>query len=50
MNTSDRIKQKQQELYRERYGERTDISSEEISRVNHDAAVQVQKEIKDGKE
>jgi hypothetical protein len=46
-NLSDRIKQKQQELYQKRYGTRRDISSEEIAKVNHEAAVQVQKELKD---
>ena len=46
---SDRIRAKQKELYEYRYGKRTDISNEEIARVEHDAAVQVQKEIKDEK-
>lgn len=44
---SDRIKSKQREMLEQKYGKRTDISSEEISKVEHEAAIRVQQEIKD---
>ncbi len=47
MSLSERIKKRVDELYKERYGKRRDISTEEKMKVDHDAAVQVQKEIRE---
>ncbi len=52
MGIRDKIEEKAKELYKKRYGKRSpeSLSSEELNRVNHDAAVQVQKEIRDRSE
>ena len=44
-----RIAEKAKEIYKERYGKRSpdSLSSQEVERVNHDAAVQVQREVRE---
>jgi hypothetical protein len=48
MSIRDKIAERSREIYRDRYGSRSPdtLSSQEIEKINHDAAVAVQKEIK----
>jgi hypothetical protein len=46
MGITERIQKRAEEIYGQRYGKRRDISAVEIERVRHDAAIEVQKEIK----
>ena len=48
MQTSDRIKAKAKEIYIQRYGSRkpAELSTAELEKVSHDAAVEIQKEIR----
>ena len=47
MGLKEKIDARADKIYKERYGKRKDISSEETSKVIHDAAMEVQREIKE---
>ncbi len=52
MGVKERIEQRAKEIYKDRYGKRreSDLSTQELEKVVHDAAIEVQKEIKQRKE